>query len=132
MAMLDIEYRHSGRPVTYRESRRADSSEMEAYLRDIVFEMQDADISSKYIDKECDEDMLYINGMKVTEVLDGLEIKPLMPDEDDCGCDGHAKPIVVGRNDRDWNEDFIEDIPDVLVKNAISKVYSDIQKNRIM
>ena len=132
MAMLDIEYRHSGRPVTYQESRRPDAEAMESYLRNIVFEMQDADISSKYIGKECDEDMLYINGMKVTEVLEGLEIKPLMPEEDECGCDGHAKPIFIGRGDKEWNTEFIEDIPDILVKNAISKVYCDIQKNRIM
>lgn len=131
MAMIDIEYRHSGRPVTYRESRRPDWQETERYLRDLVFEMQFADISSKYVGVESDEDMLYINGKPITDILEGLTIVPLMPEEDSCDCDG-PRPIIVGRADSEWNRDFIEDIPDVLVKNAISKVYCDIQRNRVM
>ena len=49
--MLDIEYRYSGRP-TSGEVRRADWEEMEKYLRGLVYEMQEADISSKYIGKK--------------------------------------------------------------------------------
>ena len=58
MAMIDIEYRYSGRPVSG-EVRRADWEEMEKYLRGLVYEMQEADISSKYVGtKTEDEDML--------------------------------------------------------------------------
>ena len=81
MAMLDIEYRYSGRP-TSGEVRRADWEEMEKYLRGLVYEMQEADISSKYIGKKTEnEDMLYINGKSVIDILEGLDIRTPMPDE---------------------------------------------------
>lgn len=132
MAMLDIEYRYSGRP-TEGEVRRADWEEMEKYLRGLVYEMQEADISSKYIGKKTDdEDMLYINGKTVISILEGLEIRTPMPDECDCEHSGKVKPIVIGRPALEWDPRFIEDIPDILVKNAISKTYADINRNRIM
>ena len=48
-----------------------------------------------------------------------------------CGCGGQ-RPITIGRPMLEWDPRVIEDIPDVLMKNAISKVYCDLQKNRIM
>ena len=105
MAMIDIEYRHTGRD-TPDDIRRRTWEEMEKYLRGLVYEMQEADISSKYIGTESEkEDMVYINGKTVPAILEGLEIKAPMPDED---------------------------VPDILMKNAISKVYCDINRNRIM
>lgn len=132
MAMIDIEYRHTGRD-TPDGIRRRTWEEMEKYLRGLVYEMQEADISSKYIGTESEkEDMVYINGKTVPAILEGLEIKAPMPDEDECGCGG-SKPIVIqSRPTLDWNEGYIEDIPDILMKNAISKVYCDINRNRIM
>ncbi len=131
MAMIDIEYRHTGRP-TSGEVRRADWEEMEKYLRGLVYEMQEADISSKYVGTESEtEDMLYINGKSVIDILKGLEIRTPMPDECECEYSG-KKPIPIGRPALEWNPEFIEDIPDILVKNAISKTYADINRNRIM
>ena len=40
--------------------------------------------------------------------------------------------LGMGRPTLDWNKDIIDDIPDVLMKNAISKVYADITKDRIL
>ena len=132
MAMIDIEYRYSGRPVSG-EVRRADWEEMEKYLRGLVYEMQEADISSKYVGtKTEDEDMLYINGKTVIDILKGLEIRTPMPDECECEYSGKPKMIKIGRPALEWNPQFIEDIPDILVKNAISKTYADINRNRIM
>ena len=132
MARLDIEYRYSGRP-TSGEVRRATWEEMEKYLRDLVYEMQEADISSKYIGTKTEnEDMLYINGKSVIDILRGLDIRTPMPDECECEYSGKVKPIVIPRPALEWNSQFIEDIPDILVKNAISKTYADINKNRIM
>ncbi len=137
MAMLDIEYRYvkdrvPGGDFPGREIRRNSVREMEEYLRGLVYEMQEADINARYIAKETeDENQVYINGMKVNDILRGLEIKMLDPEEDTCGCAG-ARPITIGRPMLEWDPRVIEDIPDVLMKNAISKVYCDIQKNRIM
>ena len=135
--MIDIEYRYvkdrvPGGDLPVREIRRKSPKEMEDYLRQLVFEMQSADISARYIGKETeDENQVYINGTKVNDILRGLEIKMLEPEEDTCGCNG-PRPIIIGRPMLDWDPRVIEDIPDVLMKNAISKVYSDLQKNRIM
>ena len=137
MAMIDIEYRYAkdqvpGGDFPGREIRRKTVKEMEEYLRQLVFEMQDADISAKYIGKETeDENQVYINGKKVNDILKGLEIKMLDPEEDTCGCGG-PRPITIGRPMLEWDPRVREDIPDVLMKNAISKVSCDLQKDRIM
>ncbi len=137
MAMLDIEYRYvkdrvPGGDFPGREIRRDSVKKMEEYLRGLVYEMQEADINARYIAKETeDENQVYINGMKVNDILRGLEIKMLDPEEDTCGCGG-TRPITIGRPMLEWDPRVIEDIPDVLMKNAISKVYCDIQKNRIL
>lgn len=138
MAMIDIEYRYAkgqvpGGDFPGREIRRNTVQEMEEYLRGLVYEMQEADISAKFIPKETEnENQVYINGMKVNEVLASIdEIKMLDPEEETCGCNG-PRPITIGRPMLDWDPRVIEDIPDVLMKNAISKVYCDMQKNRIM
>ena len=137
MAMIDIEYRYAkgsvpGGDFPGREIRRTTVKDMEEYLRNLVYEMQSADISAKYIGKETeDENQVYINGMKVNDILRGLDIKMLDPEEDTCGCSG-PRPITIGRPMLEWDPRVIEDIPDVLMKNAISKVYCDLQKNRIM
>ena len=102
MAMIDIEYRYAkdsvpGGDFPGREIRRTTVKAMEEYLRGLVYEMQEADISAKYIGKETeDENMVYINGMKVNDILRGLEIKMLDPEEDTCGCSG-PRPITIGR-----------------------------------
>lgn len=130
MAMIDIEYRHSSEPDS-EDIRRPSIEDMCQYLKDLVFEMQMADISSKMIDTESDgKNMVLINGKDVFKILEGLEIKML--DSDD-SCD-HGKVNIV-RFDRptlDWKKEYIEDIPDTLMKNAIAKIYADVTKNRIL
>ena len=74
--------------------------------------------------------MVFVNGKSIPDILNGLEIKPLETEE---SCDqGKTNMISFGRPTLDWNKDVIEDIPDVLVKNAISKAYSEITKDRIL
>lgn len=128
MAMIDIEYRHSAEPGL-KEIRRTSIKQMSQYLTDLVCEMQMDDISSKFVETETDgRNMVYVNGKSVLDILDGLEIKLLNPD-DACG----SNPIVsFGRPPLEWNEECIEDIPDTLMKNAISKVFSEIYNNRIL
>ena len=129
--MIDIEYRHSAEPDTTGEIRRTSTEDMTAYLKELVCEMQIADISSKFIEKETPgKNMLLINGKDIFEILDGLEIKMLDAEE---SCDhGKTTPIRFGRPILDWNKEIIEDIPDVLVKNAISKTFADVTQNRIL
>ena len=133
MAMLDIEYRYSGEP-NFEGSRRKSVKDMEGYIRSLVLEMQMADISAgfKMVKIDGKNDVL-INGRTVESILDGLNIVPLEPDDDGCGCGLEKKPLIsIGRSDRDWNKDCIEDISDVLMKNAIAKVYSEMESGRIM
>jgi len=131
MAMLDIEYRHSSEPPEDESLRRWSIEEMSDYLKGLVLEMQMSDISAKFIRTEADgPNMVFVNGRKITDILEGLEIKPLDVDE---SCDhGKTQIISFGRPTVEWKKDVIEDIPDVLVKNAISKAYGDILKNRIL
>jgi len=131
MAMIDIEYRHSAEPPEDENLRRWSVEEMSDYLKGLVVEMQMSDISAKYISTEGEgPNMVFVNGRKITDILVGLEIKPLDVDE---SCDhGKVQIVSFGRPTTEWRRDVIEDIPDVLVKNAISKVYGDILKDRIL
>ena len=134
MAMLDIEYRFSDGPLDAEKIRRKTTKDMEFYIRGLVFEMQSADISVKFstgVPLEGERNMVYINGRTVPSILEGLDIKIPEPDEDSCGCSS-PKIVSIGGPNLEWNTDYIEDIPDILMKNAISKMYADMEKNRIM
>ena len=134
MAMLDIEYRFSDRPLDAVKVRRKTTKDMEFYIRGLVFEMQSADISVKFttgIPAEGERNMVYINGKSVPSILEGLDIKIPEPDEETCGCSA-PKIVTIGGPNLEWNTDYIEDIPDILMKNAISKTYADMERNRIM
>ena len=134
MAMLDIEYRFSDKPLDNNDIRRKTTKDMEFYIRGLVFEMQSADISVKFstsVPLEGERNMVYINGRTVPEILEGLDIKIPEPDEETCGC-STPKIVSIGGPNLKWNEDYIEDIPDILMKNAISKTYADMERNRIM
>ena len=131
MAMLDIEYRHSTEPKNTPDIRRASIDDMKDYLNDLVCEMQMADISSKLIDKESDgPNMVYVNGRSVPDILNGLDIK--MPDAEETCDHGSITIIKFDRPTLDWHKDVIEDIPDILMKNAIAKVFADINDSRIL
>lgn len=131
MAMIDIEYRHSAEPSAKGDLRRGSVDEMREYLTELVCEMQMSDISSKFIDKETEgPNMVYINGRTVHQILDGLEIRMVDAEE---SCDFNKKTIVsFGRPTLDWDRNVIEDIPDVLMKNAIAKIFAEINDNRIL
>ena len=134
MAMLDIEYRFSDAPIDAEGIRRKTTKDMEFYIRGLVFEMQSADISVKFktaVPEPGERNMVYINGRPVPDILEGLDIKIPEPDEETCGCSS-PKIVTIGGPNLKWNTDCIEDIPDILMKNAISKVYADMEKNRIM
>lgn len=134
MAMLDIEYRFSDAPIDAEGIRRKTTKDMEFYIRGLVFEMQSADISVKFrtaVPEPGERNMVYINGRPVPDILEGLDIKIPEPDEETCGCSS-PKIVTIGGPNLKWNTDCIEDIPDILMKNAISKMYADMEKNRIM
>lgn len=134
MAMLDIEYRFSDEPLDGTGIRRKTTKDMESYIRGLVFEMQSADISARFttgVPSEGERNMVYINGRTVPQILEGLKIVMLDPDEDSCGCNG-PKLVTIGRSQTEWDDRYIEDIPDVLMKNAISKVYSEMEADRIV
>ena len=129
--MINVEYRHS-RPVRRSETVRRSTESMERYLEDIVKEMKSAGISVELIDSTATEEdsSLYINDKNVKEILKGLKI--LFPEDDD-HCDDLSGPKIISfqRPPLDWNNKYAEDIPDILLKNAISKTYSDIRKDNI-
>lgn len=133
--MLDIEYRYSSKPLNNDEIRRKSTEEMDAYIQGLVTEMKLASISVKYVTAPAvnEENMVFVNGRTVKEILKGLKIKIPYPDEDTCGHNRTKKPIVsFGRPETEWDEKYIEDIPDLLMKNAIAKVYAEMDENRIM
>ena len=134
MAMIDIEYRYSNRSLGTDQIRRTTVYQMECYIRDLVTEMQSAEISVKFetgFAVEGEKNMVYINGKSVPDILNNLKIVVPEDDEDNCGCEP-KKLIKFERPTQDWKEKYIEDIPDVLMKNAISKVYADMEANRIL
>ncbi len=131
MAMINIEYRHSAEPRETSIIRRKTVEEMKNYLMGLVAEMLLADISAQYVDTAYEgENTVVINGKDVHDILNGLQIR-MLENEDACDS-GRPSLIKFERPVLDWKKEFIEDIPDVLMKNAISKAYADATKDRIM
>jgi len=100
--------------------------EMEIYLQNLVKEMRSANIDASYVSGfavEGERNMVFINGRPITEILDGLEIKPLPPGSD-ADCFSAYRPMTIKRAEEEWDEKYVEDLSDTLVKNAISKVFS--------
>lgn len=129
--MIDIEYRHSSEPPKLDIIRRKSNEEMKNYIMGLVADMLMADISAKYTDVETEgKNSVFINGKDIHDILDGLEIRTLDL-EDACGTGGPSF-IKFERPNMDWEREYIEDIPDVLMKNAISKIYADSINDRIM
>lgn len=129
--MINIEYRHSAEPRETSIIRRKTVEEMKNYLMGLVAEMLLADISAQYVDTAYEgENTVVINGKDVHDILNGLQIR-MLENEDACDS-GRPSLIKFERPVLDWKKEFIEDIPDVLMKNAISKAYADATKDRIM
>lgn len=132
MAMINIEYIHtSDEEIKDSGIRRPTVAQMKQYIRDLLFEMQMGDISCKFIETVLEEgpnDVL-INGMTIPKIIDGLQIK-MLEMEDSCDS-GTPRIIEMGRPTLDWKKEYIEDIPDTIMKNAIAKVYADMNKNNI-
>lgn len=131
MAMIDIVYIHSGdpKPPAGTEVRRGTVKDMEEYMQHLVFEMKYAGVgtSFKSEEKEGAKNDIVVNGKSVSEILDGLEIRK--PELDSEG--RPAQIVSIERAPDDWNTEIIEDIPDLLMKNALSKAFADAEKLRI-
>ncbi|AMK14148.1 hypothetical protein AUP07_1107 [methanogenic archaeon mixed culture ISO4-G1] len=125
MALIEIEYRHTDAELDDPTIRRVTTGKMTAYIQGLIYEMKSADISCDFkeiVVKEGPNTVL-INGRTIPEIIDGLEIRYLDADE---SCD-HGKPsrISFGRPTLDWKKEYVEDVPDTIMKNAIAKVYAD-------
>jgi len=127
MAKIVIEYRHG---TSENKSGRRNVLEMRYYLERLADEMMSAGIDTEYIDSANaggdDVNSVSVNGRNVITILDGLEIK--IPEGDDCDPDMRPKMVIFERPVTDWDKNEIEDIPDVLMKNAISKAYADANR----
>lgn len=131
MALIDIEYRHTSKDPEDPTIRRRTNAAMASYIRDLIFEMQMADISCKFTETVIDEGKseVYINGKTIPEIIDGLQIKMLDAEE---SCDlGKASMVKFGRPTLDWKKEYVEDVPDTIMKNAIAKVYADASEMSI-
>ena len=130
MAMIDIEYRHTAQDPDDPTIRRRTNAVMASYIRDLIFEMQMADISCSFKDTLVEEGKseVYINGRTIPEIIEGLEIKMLDAEEP---CDSGIGMVKFGRPTLDWKREHVEDVPDTIMKNAIAKVFADCNRNRI-
>lgn len=129
--MIDIEYRYSAEPPKLDILRRKSNEEMKNYLMGLVADMLMSDIPAKYSEVKTEgENSVFINGKDVHEILEGLEIR-MMEVEDSCNL-GRPAMVKFERPMMDWEKEYIEDIPDILMKNAISKIYAEAYNDRIM
>lgn len=131
MTMIDIEYLHPAEDPSDPTIRRLTNAAMAQYIRDLIFEMQMADISCAFKETVSDDGTrdVRINGKTIPEIIDGLEIK-MLESEDSCNL-GSVSMIKFGRPTLDWKKEWVEDVPDTIMKNAIAKVFADENKNRI-
>lgn len=130
MAMINIEYMHPEEDPSDPTIRRRTNAVMAQYIRDLIFEMQMGDISCAFKETVTDGARdVRINGRAIPEIIDGLQIKMLEAEE---SCDlGSTTMIKFGRPTLDWKREWVEDVPDTIMKNAIAKVFADENKNQI-
>ena len=128
MALVNIVYVHSKEPEGT-DLRRSSIASMVEYMERLVFEMKFAGVSTDFKSEHRDgaKNDVIVNGRTVAEILDGLQI--VKPELDSEG--SPASIVTFERAPDDWQEDIIEDIPDLLMKNALSKAYADADKLRI-
>ncbi len=119
MAMIDIEYLHPKADPDDPTIRRRTNAVMAQYIRDLIFEMQMADISCAF-KETIDEGVrdVRINGKTIPQIIEGLEIK-MLEEEDACET-GAPRMVRFGRPTRDWKRERGEDVPDTIMKNAIA------------
>lgn len=131
MAMIDIEYRHPAADPDDPTIRRRTNAEMDQYIRDLVFEMQMGDISCSYKQTVTEDGTrtVLINGKTIEQAVEGLKIR-MLDAEDSCD-HGEVKLVSIGRPTLDWKKEWVEDVPDTIMKNAIAKVFADENRNRI-
>ncbi len=129
--MIDIEYLHPEEDPTDPTIRRRTNTVMARYIRDLIFEMQMADISCAYKETVTTDGTrtVLINNKTIPQIIEGLEIK-LLEEEDSCDL-GTTKMVKFGRPTLDWRQEWIEDVPDTIMKNAIAKEFADQNKNKI-
>lgn len=130
MALLDVVYIHAKDPE-FQQSRRKTVAEMNDYILGLAMELEFAGISCKYVSREGDRNDVTINGKSVAAIIEELGSDIRTPEMDDV-CEAPQK-IITGfeRDPKDWNRDCVEDISDLLMKNAFSKAFADADANRI-
>ena len=131
MAMINIEYLHPAEDPSDPTIRRLTNAAMAAYIRDLIFEMQMGDISCAFKETVTEDGTrdVTINGRTIPEIIEGLQIK-MLDEEESCDL-GSTKLVKFGRPTLDWKKEWVEDVPDTIMKNAIAKVFADENKNRI-
>lgn len=128
--MIDIEYRHPEADPDDPTIRRRTNAAMTQYIRDLIFEMQMADISCAFRETVTEDARdVRINGKTIPQIIEGLEIK-LLEEEDSCDT-GSPRMVRFGRPTLDWKREWVEDVPDTIMKNAIAKEFADCNRNRI-
>lgn len=129
--LINIEYRHTDAKLNDPTIRRLTTAAMTEYIRGLVFEMEMADIPVKFRENIVSEgpNTVLINGRTIEQIIEGLEIK-LLDVEDSCDM-GRGGLVSFGRPTLDWNRDYVEDVPDTIMKNALAKVFADENKNSI-
>ena len=132
MTMLVLEYRHTAEPeIDDPTIRRRTTGAMAQYMKDLIDEMRQGDISCSFKETVVEKgpNTVLINGRTVADIIEGLQIKMLDADE---SCDlGKTGIVTFGRPTLDWKREYIEDVPDTIMKNAIAKTFADLNSNRL-
>ena len=126
MAMLDVVYIHAKDP-DFPDCRRKTVQEMEDYIKDLVYELKFNGISTDFQSKEGDHNDVTINGKSVADIIRDLGEDIRIPEVEE----GSSPVVSFGRGPKDWKMDVVEDISDLLMKNALSISFAEARKTRI-
>ena len=127
---ITVEYRHKGRLDQPFSLSRRDVPSFSKELKVLVGQVRSVGIDMLFKESRFDGDepnALIIGGRSIDDVLEGLNIVR----EGGCStCSANCSEPTCEtakeeRDEMDWNRRVLEDIPEVLLKNAISKVIAD-------
>lgn len=125
-----LEYRNKGRLDHPFSLSRKDVSGLTKELKILVGQVKSVGIDMEFKVTAIGEDEpndILINGKPIAKILQGLNIvhEGGCSDCSACNESSCATANESKRDELDWNRSVVEDIPEALLKNAISKVIAD-------
>jgi hypothetical protein len=124
-----IEYRYA---ASKEKRGRRNTSEMRYYLETLVDEMSSVGMDAEYVDSiavDGEVNSVTVNGTDIISIAEDIDLMMIMLGAYDPDPNMHQMTDIFGKQVMDWNREYVEDIPEILMNSAVSKVCSKMNED---